>query len=155
MMKKLVLFFSLVFLPVFAAEVEQEPVETHVEKIETAAQVVGVSLAGYGIYQIYQTWNNPESNKLFTDLLNVYKNYLDVSESGISSFNRVMRTGYFQYIETMRQLVLPVTIVALGAEIVLLAVVSRLKRQADAQAQQALQQAFIDDQDSESNQEYE
>ena len=151
MMKKLVLFFYLVFLPVF----EQEPVETHVEKIETAAQVVGVSLAGYGIYQIYQTWNNPESNKLFTDLLNVYKNYLDVSESGISSFNRVMRTGYFQYIETMRQLVLPVTIVALGAEIVLLAVVSRLKRQADAQAQQALQQAFIDDQDSESNQEYE
>ena len=78
-----------------------------------------------------------------------------MSESGISSFNRVMRTGYFQYIETMRQLVLPVTIVALGAEIVLLAVVSRLKRQADAQAQQALQQAFIDDQDSESNQEYE
>ena len=77
MMKKLVLFFSLVFLPVFADEVYQEPVETHVEKIETAAQVVGVSLAGYGIYQIYQTWNNPESNKLFNDnveLLNILLN---------------------------------------------------------------------------------
>jgi hypothetical protein len=129
-MKKVVLFLGFAVLPLCAGEVEEKPTDT----LAMAAQVASVGLFGYGAWQAVQTWNNPESVQLYTNLVNAYTSYLDTYEPSISAFNRFGRIAHFKYVETMRQLTVPLTLAIIGAEIFIIIALNKLSKQAQAEA---------------------
>jgi len=134
-------FFLLFFVFAFSLLCASETDEKRLEKIETTAQIAAVGLFGYGAWQAIKTWNNPELGQLYTDLVGRYATYLDTCEPDISSWYRFFKISYFKSFEVQRQLVLPILGMVLGAEIVLLIVLYKLKRQAEKQELQE----FIND----------
>ena len=112
-MKKLLLFFALAISSLFASELNEKVVEN----VQTALQVGGAGVAGLGVWRGVKTWNDPMSRELYRRLVDTYKQYLTECAPTISRFNRSGRIAYFKYLETCRQLIVPVLIFYAGASL--------------------------------------